>query len=858
MTESKSKTICTLLIKKCIIIGTCIVMSCTPITNENQSENYQNNTNINVTESNNNITKFPITATDTILQTTPSNTIVTKTAESSEPATVIGSAEITFPLFDNYLVEAFVLLENQAGFVNRNFNFVIAREDQIIGPLTYIENNTWNYVLHLPSVAPGEYVLLEKNKDNAGVKIYAIAVQANTIGDTFLNKNEFHGWSTVWTSARIDSENRDEIIGGKLIVWSPDENQYFSKDFGDDNLLFTEDDPIIKIEAGYTIVNLDTTPFSFTKEITSKMDLYEGDVSVNDLSDYSYSEAFNQLWIKASKEYPFTTLKQIDWNKLYDKFEPIIRNAQINNDPTAWYVALKQFSMSIPDGHIGITGNDDGEFQREFGGGIGLGLTELSNGEVIASYVNPSGPASKSGIKEGNIIISYNNSPIKELSKNIIPPTGPFSTDHVLRKEQYRFVTRGRVGKSVKISWINNNGEQKEDLLTLISEIKSLTETSLYADLNRQAPPIEYKILDDNIGYIKIWSLSDDLNLTLRLFRRAITLFIQENTKGIIVDLRQNLGGSPMGTRLASYFVKDSLELIKGYYYSDQLNNFDSHGPPDTIEPDPDLSYSNRIAVLIGPACASACENVAWVLSNLPQTTTFGHNPTNGIMGEVGRGQYKLPNNISFQIPTGMDKDMEGNIIIEGTGVIPDNIIPITTETVLKHEDSILKEAITFLNTSIVANVIPSGPPTILEPQKTLQAAQNNTPILEELANEDLNLALPEPGQTRSYTIEGTKSTSTIWWYAWCAKNKQIAQQNWNNITIDYYLNEIKVTKDNFYQTNGSSNEEHCFYQLANLVDWPRGEHKLITKINITSDINDGQKEYLLGIRNFVYKVYIN
>ena len=60
--------------------------------------------------------------------------------------------------------------------------------------------------------------------------------------------------------------------------------------------------------------------------------------------------------------------------------------------------------------------------------------------------------------------------------------------------------------------------------------------------------------------------------------------------------------------------------------------------------------------VLVGPACASACEDVAWVLRQLPQTSVLGQYPSSGMYGEVGRGQYLLPAGISMQIPTGMDR----------------------------------------------------------------------------------------------------------------------------------------------------------------------------------------------------------
>ena len=91
------------------------------------------------------------------------------------------------------------------------------------------------------------------------------------------------------------------------------------------------------------------------------------------------------------------------------------------------------------------------------------------------------------------------------------------------------------------------------------------------------------------------------------------------------------------------------------------------------------------------------------MFSQLPQVTVLGQYPSNGIMGEVGRGQYTLPGDLSFQIPTGMDQDMKNNIIVEGTGVVPDQLIPITEANVLENRDVILQEAIDFLRKPLVA-----------------------------------------------------------------------------------------------------------------------------------------------------------
>ena len=99
--------------------------------------------------------------TEISIENTPVPTIDTN--NSNEPVTIVGSAEITFPLFENYLVEPYVMLEDEAGFVKRDFDFVIPPQDQVLGPLTPRGDNTWDYVLHLPALPPGVLVDVDNN-----------------------------------------------------------------------------------------------------------------------------------------------------------------------------------------------------------------------------------------------------------------------------------------------------------------------------------------------------------------------------------------------------------------------------------------------------------------------------------------------------------------------------------------------------------------------------------------------------------------------------------------------------------------------------------------------------------------------
>jgi C-terminal processing protease CtpA/Prc len=67
------------------------------------------------------------------------------------------------------------------------------------------------------------------------------------------------------------------------------------------------------------------------------------------------------------------------------------------------------------------------------------------------------------------------------------------------------------------------------------------------------------------------------------------------------------------------------------------------------------------------------------------------------MFGEVGRGQYELPGEISMQFPTGRPETLEGELLIENTGVVPDIVVPFTEESELQGVDTVLVAAINAL-----------------------------------------------------------------------------------------------------------------------------------------------------------------
>lgn len=630
----------------------------------------------------------------------PSIPVEAGEANPDEPVFIIGDIPYTSPFFINSTAEPFVLLEDQAGFIERDHDFQFRLEGQAIGQVQIQDEGRLTYSLALPAIPQGTYVDVDNNGQNdTGVQVFAIAYWSNTWGGPFLEERDGTGWSTAYASTITDPENEDEIKGGLLVVWAPDEHQALPIGFGTDGLIFTDDDPTGPIPAGYSLVDLNQEPFRIYKEARPEITLHEGVGAVNDYSKMSYTDAFEALFTKAMREYPFTTEKGIDWQALYEQFGPRVANAKNPND---FYRAIQDFTYQIPDAHVGMTFNAE-VFFEERGGSFGLVLAELSDNRVIVTQVLPETPGDRAGIKVGAEIVTWDQQPVTEAINHVVPYLGPYSTEHSRRLGQVLFLTRVPPGTRVQISF-RNPGEMSIQDVNLEAEVEyeSLFQALAGPDENILELPVEGSVLESSgLGYIRITTFSDDYNLMARLWDRFIQGLKDSEVPGLIIDMRSNGGGNgDLAIDFTGYFFDEEITLFRGAYYNEGSGKFEYSKDPQRIKPAP-LLYEGPIAVLVSPDCVSACEGFVYALKQGDRSVIVGHYPTAGAFGEVGRGQYTLPEEISLQFPTGRPETMGGELLIEGVGIIPDITVPVTEGSALGQTDAVLEAAIQALNDKI-------------------------------------------------------------------------------------------------------------------------------------------------------------
>lgn len=609
----------------------------------------------------------------------------------AQPVAVHGSFSYTNDIFLQYHRRHAVALVDLHGFVTRDQNWEVPAESLVFGRLTVDKvKNSASYQVDLPLQPNAESNKIGAN--GSGVKLYAAAYWS----DPFADNDTITGWPTYLSSLRTDVEQQDEVIGGKLIAWAADDQQQFPSDFGSDHMLFSDDDPLQSLAAGYSVIDLDARPFSIERAATPELNLYEAkDIGTKDFSKLSYRHAFEQLFIQSRLEYAFNGIagKEPDWDALFRTIAPQVLAAETAHDPKAFFVALRSFVQGLRDGHSSIDGGDltDEVNTAAFGGGFGLAVRTLDDDRTIVTYLKKDGPAAAAGILRGAELRAFNGTPIDTAIGQVSPPTAPFSTERARRYDQTRYLLRAPVDTSAKLSFVNPGGREQTVELTAIAEQSSLRATSLHRGSDPTAPPIEYWILDSGLGYVRINSNDDDLDLIDELFKRALDSFQYNDVPGVIIDMRQNDGGTNID--LAGYLTSKSISLARLEYFNTVTGAFEAEGRAEQVEPSSDPYSFDKVALLVGPACFSACEIEAYGFSKLENAIVVGSEPTAGVEAEVARGEFTLPEGITIQIPTGRYVKIDGSLFLEGAGVAPTLRVPFDEQAALAADDVVLAAA---------------------------------------------------------------------------------------------------------------------------------------------------------------------
>lgn len=344
-----------------------------------------------------------------------------------------------------------------------------------------------------------------------------------------------------------------------------------------------------------------------------------------------------------------TSNKTIDLSSVQKTYQELIANYDGKLDTQKLiYGANRGLVEAAGDPHTAYMDPDETkEFDKslsgQIGGGIGAEIGLRNNKPTIIKPLENS-PAQKAGIKAGEVIVKVNDE-----------SSSDWSVEKVVSK------IRGEVGTSVKLTLLSG-GQTRE-----VSVVRQ----------NIVSPAVESEI-DGEIGILKVNRFGDD---TVSLSRKYASEFVDKGVKKVILDLRNNPGGTVGAAQGLLGIWLDNQVAMTERRGSEIVKTLRTTGMP--------ILGNMKTVVLINGNSASASEITAGALREYGKATlvgqkSYGKGSVQIVLGLPGGSQMKVTE-ARWYTPKGKN--------IDKTGIEPDVKVDLSSDDVNNNVDPQMDKA---------------------------------------------------------------------------------------------------------------------------------------------------------------------
>ena len=352
-----------------------------------------------------------------------------------------------------------------------------------------------------------------------------------------------------------------------------------------------------------------------------------------------YLERIKEAMVKIKTSY----IEDVDMEKMVEG--AISGMAASTGDPYTRYVSKDEFT----DMHVAGT--------EEYGG-IGVHITyDKESSGIIVLGVMPGTPALKEGVKANDIILQVG--------------------DTIVTLENYKECVekiKGEIGTKVTLK-IKRENELIEKQVP--REKISVNNT-------------ESEVLDNNIGYIRIWAFENDIS---KQFKVQYDELMAKKVSGLVIDVRNNPGG----------IVPETINILNLLLpETDVLKLVAKDGTSKIYKTDNESQINIPLVVLVNSNSASASEILASAIKDSKKGILIG-NKTYG----KGIVQTVEPLSVGDAISITTSKYYTpSGIEIHKNGIEPDITVDLPEDvkndtTVDKSKDTQLQKAIEYLKTKL-------------------------------------------------------------------------------------------------------------------------------------------------------------
>ena len=397
---------------------------------------------------------------------------------------------------------------------------------------------------------------------------------------------------------------------------------------------------------------------------------------------------FDSAWSIIARTHWDTTYNGVNWRAVRDTLRPRAAEARTLGELRSVLSALvarlhqSHFSIIPRETSDGVAPTSGRPFEDR-SGTIGASFRVVDGGVVVAS-VRANGGAARAGVRTGWILDGVGGCPIDQtlarIPKSLEPRRAALAAYSIVNES-----LAGPVGDSVMLSFRDGQNRTQNIAVKRETEPGKIAKFGNLPPLNTHLEFEKVQQGNKTVGVIRfnIW-----MPVLAAQFDAAIDAL--RDTDGIVLDLRGNFGGvGGMSMGIAGHFLDSAYTIGVMHQRGLELKFVANPRRVDTraqrVKP-----FAGPLALVVDELSISTTEIFAGGLQSMGRARVFGTQTSGQALPAVTE---RLPNGdilyhaiADFLSPTGKP--------LEGDGVIPDVLAPLTRQALLAGRDPALDAAV--------------------------------------------------------------------------------------------------------------------------------------------------------------------
>jgi len=350
-------------------------------------------------------------------------------------------------------------------------------------------------------------------------------------------------------------------------------------------------------------------------------------ISTSVFGQTEFQKDFSEFWTEVNDNYAYLEIQGVNWDKVKEIYQPMTDTIQ-NRDEFVRFLEI--VINELHNGHISLNTNLNSS-NKIIPSGSDIFVQRKGDAYFITD-IRKNHPSELCGLKPGLQVIKFNGKKIDSLLPGFLP-----KYTKVYNDDMYEYA-------------LNMLFAGTHDKKRVITVLENGVEKDYFPDEfkmpNRSSGLIEFKILTNNIGYIKINNSLFENNL-IPAFDAAIDSL--RNTSKLIIDLTETPSGgnSAVARAIMGRFIEKEMPYQKHEAF--ETNFKIRRSWIEYVSPRKSI-YGKEVFIIIGHWTGSMGEGIAIGFDGIGSATIVGTRMA-GLLGAI-EGFRLSQTNIGFQIPT--------------------------------------------------------------------------------------------------------------------------------------------------------------------------------------------------------------